>query len=168
MFAVIQTIVTSLLAGRPAALIVTFVPARATSGFVFSACIVAAGCPAFTTGPGSAGTEGIAGAVTGPGSADATAGATSSASVASRPAVAARGSETDWVVVVFMVVVPSRFSLLRDDGERVVVGAGLAAVGLEADSRYGVAERVVSGDDPRHGPEPDAVRGGAVRAPVEG
>ncbi len=58
-------------AGSPVPEIVTFVPAGATSGVVFSAAMVSDGTPASTTGPNSFGAPGMTGAVTGIGAATA-------------------------------------------------------------------------------------------------
>ena len=69
MFAVIHTIVTSLPAGRPAPVSVTFAPAGATSGEALRLIMLAAGVPGSITGPGSAGVPGTVGAVTGVGAA---------------------------------------------------------------------------------------------------
>src|SRR4051794_16673996 len=60
-FDVPQVSVTCLPAGRPVPVTVNFVPATATSGFVVSACMLAAGVAAGAATPGSAATPGIEG-----------------------------------------------------------------------------------------------------------
>ena len=88
MFAVDQTIETSLPAARPLPSSANFVPPGAVSGVALRTPMVAAGTDAGATGPARAGTPGITGGGIGFGSATATAGRRSSAPASVAPAIA--------------------------------------------------------------------------------
>src|SRR5512132_3614289 len=169
MLAVIQTIVTSLFAGRPEPFSVTAVPALATSGVVFRVFTFSAGLPGSTSGPARAGVPGIVGAVTAVGSAAATDCRSSTPAAAAQMRASLR-LEDERARDVLVMARP--FALLRlagvgDDGHRVVVRAERVRLGLEHDPEGGAAERVVRRDVPRRRPEPDPVRRRPVSAPVQ-
>src|SRR5262245_39925279 len=150
MLAVIQTIVTSLFAGRPEPFSVTAVPAFATSGVVFRVFMFSAGLPGSTTAPASAGVPGIVGGVTAPGSAAAPVRRSSSPAAAAQVSASLR-LEDERAREVLVMARP--FALLRlagvgDDGHGVVVRAELVRLGLEHDPEGGAAERVVRRDVP--------------------
>src|SRR3990172_7472811 len=102
MFAVIQTMLTSLPAGRPAPLSENAVPARAMSGVVFRTVMFSDVFMAAATGPGSPGTPAIAGAGTGGGAATAAAGRSSEPATAAPVSASLRLQEAVVLTRVFM------------------------------------------------------------------
>ncbi len=94
-FALLQVIVTGLLAGSPLPLSVKFVPARPVSGAVLRMPMFGAAVAGAAIGPGSPATPGIAGAVTGPPAARPAAGASSIAAAATAPTATLRSRRAE-------------------------------------------------------------------------